>query len=61
MEIVKHVFQRVLCEPAIKKDGDEEMPKGRKENLPHGERERETHTIGVIKISLSYVMNDDLP
>lgn len=29
----KHVLQRVLGEPAIKKDGNEKMPKGRKENL----------------------------
>lgn len=34
----KHVLQRVLGEPAIKKDGNEKMPKGRKENLTEREK-----------------------
>jgi hypothetical protein len=29
----KHIFQRMLGEPAIKKHGNEEMPEGWKENL----------------------------
>jgi hypothetical protein len=29
----KHIFQRMLGQPAIKKHGDEEMPEGWKENL----------------------------
>jgi hypothetical protein len=33
VEIIKHVFERVLREPAIKENGDEEMPQGWKEDL----------------------------
>jgi hypothetical protein len=29
----KHIFQRMFCEPAVEKHGDEEMPEGWKENL----------------------------
>lgn len=33
MKVIKHIFQRMLGEPAIKEYGNKKMPKGRKEYL----------------------------